>query len=243
VQDATPLFCGSLVDYLTAHKFVEYYLCPHILATSPFGEKMSLPALVSKLVSTSIDELSQGRTLKFVENFDGSSLREAYWTPYAAAGIGSNTVSNGIYSSSCRAYAETKNKVTFSGSKIIIESRMSGPNANHDVAVLLVDAANANNIIQFGDTNYPQPYGWGLYVSAAGAFGTSVNRGASTPLSGFADYRLTIEGRNFSLERGGSILSGTLAIPVSGFNFYIAVGSGGTTYCPSQYDYIRISTD
>lgn len=182
----------------------------------------------------------------FVDNFDGTTLQSAYWTQDPAR-PGIITVGGGIANFGCSAIVDTKNKVTLTGSSIVVEARMVGSSTNRKSFIDLGDVNNPNNGISFGDTNYGQ---YGLYVFGSGIFSwqtaPSVQSwaGNGNSVNVWKEYRMTIQGANVTVQRGDTLsnitetYSVTLAAPIAGTTFYLRTGSD-PFYCPGSFDWIR----
>jgi pimeloyl-ACP methyl ester carboxylesterase len=192
------------------------------------------------LPTAPISTLSQS----FIDNFDGTSLQPAYWT---AQGAGATTVVDGWASFACFARANTKDKVTFSGTKIVIEAGLIGIGHapwGRDTMIALTDVANVVNSIQAGDTTYK---GDGLYAYGGGIFNLAQSgNGIST--SAYKEFRLTLDGTALTLERGDTLanitetVTRTLATSIVGKTFYLTIGTGGPDYCPGKFDWVKIAT-
>lgn len=217
------------------HNFVNTYLCERWIV-APYVGAPSLPDKIFALISASLGELKPA--WQFVEDFNGSSLDSATWSPFGA----SQLVSNGIFTAQCGTGASTQLKRTLSGDEIIVETRMAGPGAQRDAAFLLIDAANPSDYIQVGDTTYGS---LGLYSYGSGAFGLAqVGNHASTTL--YMEYRLTLKNNSLKLERGSSLssisqtVSRTMGTSIAGRSFYLVIGANNS-YCPTLYDWLRAS--
>ncbi len=175
----------------------------------------------------------------FRDDFNGTALQTSYWTTYGAGAV---SVANGSMNTSCRSYASTQNKVTFSGTKIVIEGRMGGLGSLRDVNFFLIDSNNGEQIAA-GDTNY---LGKGLYAYGSGAFALPQS-GNGISIAGMQEFRLTLEGTSLKLERGSSLsgslqtITQTLGSTVAGRTFFLILGTGGADYCPGSYDWVQIT--
>ncbi len=175
----------------------------------------------------------------FTENFDGSALQSAYWTP-----IGTNTISGGLASLSCNAGLKTEGKVIVSGNPIVVESRFAGTGSARDTVILLVDTTNPANYIQLGDTNYS---GLGLYMYGGGIFSAVPYTGSGVSVAAYKEYRITISGSTITLQRGDTLASltetRTAPLPASavGKSYYMTLSTGGAPYCPGTFDWVKAS--
>ena len=181
-----------------------------------------------------------GTLLAFNDNFDGSSVQSTYWSTLSYQ-VAVATVNGGFLNTPCGASLTTENKLTFRGSKIVLESRFAGPGANRDTVMVLVDKTTQDRI-QVGDTTY-----WGgMYIAGSGAFNIyPASNGNST--SAFKEYRLTLNGTSLLFERGDTLanvtetMTRTLGDSIAGHEFYLLMGVGGPVHCPGVFDWVRLN--
>lgn len=193
--------------------------------------------------SFSINVAASNLSAVLSDDFDGTSLQSAYWTP--SAGV---SISGGYVSFSCSAaFISTANKVTFTGSTIIIEAGMqNGSGARQTTSFYFTDVTNSANLILGGDTNYRSIDG--LIVAGSGAFSLAQSgNGIST--STYKEYRMTIAGSSVILERGDTLsnitetVTRTLPTSITGKTFFLTVGTGASPYCPSRVNWVRVKTN
>ena len=179
----------------------------------------------------------------FREEFNGTSLNGNYWT--GVIGISDYTVANSTIQFNRASYAHTNGKVSFEGNKIIVEARFGGLTSNgRDTNIALVDVASGDRI-QAGDTNY---FGQGYYVYATGAYGLGQLSTGSPSTNAYLEYRITLEDRTLTLERGSSLNNltfkkvFTLAQSSVGRRYYLQIGTGGgIEYSPGTFDWVQIT--
>lgn len=185
-----------------------------------------------------------------VDDFNGTSLDLTKWNIN-----GPVSASNGFAQFDARGSINTKNKVSFTGSQIIIEARMAGTGSSRDTAIILVDQDNPSNIVVAHDTNYCN---WGMAFSGGGLFeltngnyecgGSSkvVHVGSST--NQFMEYRLTVRGTDVLFERGPTLaninesMTAKLTTSMAEKAVYLMLGTGGPGYSPGTFDWVRVST-
>ena len=181
-------------------------------------------------------------SFKIDETFDGSILNTSTWT--GVSGILGYSVANSTVQFNRASYAHTNGKVTFDGGKIVIESRFGGlTNNGRDTNIALVDILTGDRI-QAGDTNYQ---GQGFYVYATGAYGLGQQSTGSASTNAYLEYRITLEDKTLTLERGPSISNltfkrvFTLGQSSIGRRYYLQIGTGGgIEYSPGTFDWIRV---
>lgn len=197
----------------------------------------------------------------FQDSFASTSIDATKWTNngYTDFGgsppVGVATVdANGVAQFPASAALNTRGKVTFSGSKIVVEARMAGPGSSRDTRFILAEVTNPRNFLLAQDTNYCN---WGMAVNGNAAFELADgayecggsnrvrHRGASTP--NFMEYRLTIEGRSVLLERGPTLasieesISTTLTESMADRSLFLTIGTSGGGYSPASFDWVRVS--
>jgi len=182
------------------------------------------------------------------EPFDGPAINNAKWSNSPGSSA-SYSISSGLINVGGRTSFDTKGKVVFSGSKVVVEYRAGGT----ETSVLLVDAdAPTANAIHVSNTMYRS---WGLFIHASGAFaltgGNVLAEGAYVVSNGRIDvgikfYRLALEGTKVTLERGvdaNSItetLTGAVSTTTTGRRFYLQFGTGTPPYAPGVFDWISV---
>ena len=188
----------------------------------------------------------------FLDDFNGTVLDPTKWNPLNWTGgtgfpYGLPTVGNGlVHLANCQGI-NTAGKVTFNGSKIVIESRFAGQKTwGRDSSVALVDPTTGYEFL-FHDTNYQ---GWGQTIQLLkngigefiGVYGGTTNA--------FKEYRITLQGANVTVERGTTIatlnekFSVVLPRSVTNGTYYLRLGTGGCDgfYSPADFDWIRVNT-
>jgi len=238
------------------HNFVEVYLSenplPDVLYPNEIGVTFTQGAThfrdrFEDFVYAAANSLSSSQVgnpiSQFSDQFDGSALQSAYWT-----GVGSISVGNGLANFACAANASTKNKITFSGGKIVVEGGFygaSGPNVIGRTTLMNIVDVASGDLIQFGDTNYSVPGLYGLYYAATGAY-YLYQHGNSASTGAYKEYRLTVEGNSLKLERGDTLaaitetVNATLSGSIVGRTFYLQIGSGYLPYCPSTFRWVSV---
>ena len=193
----------------------------------------------------------------FYDTFDGSSLNANDWV--STAGAGPIVVTGSEVTFGAGSYASTQGKKTFSGSKIVIQSRFAGKkSSNRDTHFVLFDT-QSGDMIRVSDTSY---FGWGLNVQGSGAFnliGANNARGAPTgginvetngiSTTAYKYVKATIDGTSIIVERGDSAdhiterLERNLGASIVGHTFYLRIGTGSNDgiYSPGTFDWISVS--
>ena len=186
----------------------------------------------------------------FRDDFSGIRLSASNWNE--VTGFGGISMVGGELTFGRAASANTQNKVTVSGSKLVIEARLAGKGVGRDTNVALVDADDGSLIIS-GDTNYR---GWGLYAFGTGKFnftGTPNSGGTTVAFNGattsaYTVIRVTIQDRDILVERGPSLdslttqLQRTLGASTLGRRFHLQIGTGGgIEYSPGTFDWVQVS--
>lgn len=192
------------------------------------------------------------RKKSFSDDFNGTTLDSTKWnsTPCNAS-FGDPTVIGGMARFDRCQTADTRGKFTVSGNKIVIEARFAGQmTSGRDSNIALVDPVTGG-FLQIGDTNYSDINGSGVYVYLynGSSYDVAHRYGGST--SAFKEYRITIEGKNVTIERGDSLANLTEKVPVTlpravtGGSYYLRIGTGGGDgiYSPADFDWIRVTTD
>ncbi|SJM91620.1 LamG domain-containing protein [Crenothrix polyspora] len=142
---------------------------------------------------------------QFSDEFNGTELQSTSWSPgqfnLPSQTPGIITVSGGTVTFGAWRTANTENKVTFSGNKIVIEARFAGLGSGRDTHIDLVDT-KTGDYISAGESNY-----WaGLYLHGSGSFGLSPDSNNTNPsVNTFKEYRITIDGTSFTIERGDTL--------------------------------------
>lgn len=185
------------------------------------------------------------------EPFDGTALNPERWTTRGGASCGDHQVTSGKATFFGGAYADTQDKKTFTGKKIVIEAIMGGTQGNRDTHFELVDVASGQTI-QMGDTSDNTTAASGLYLSTNP--GSEKNdfdqRGIEATSAKLQAYRLTLHGQSATLERGdsftGAMSEHTFTLPrsIAGKTFYLRVGTGAAdcVYSPGTFDSIKVTT-
>jgi hypothetical protein len=188
---------------------------------------------------------------QLTDSFDGASLDGAKWNAISGAGGIQYSESKVAFGGGSR--ATTQNKVTFSGSKIVLEGRFAGRGLNRDTHMELIDAVSGDSI-QIGDTNY-RGFGFYLYVRGAsfeGEFTDSSPLTTGNSTSSYMDYRMTIDGKNVIIERSESlsdpsyaVVTRSVVLPQSivGRSFYFGIGTGANDmyYSPGTFDSVSVT--
>ena len=136
---------------------------------------------------------------------------------------------------------------------------MAGQGAGRDTSINVVDRATGE-VIASGDTNY---CGWGLYAFAAyNSYGfvestplsnpcvsgtvNGIALGGSTPA--FMEYRVTLDGNAFKIERGPTLATitqsatRTLGRTIVGNQYYLEIGTASPGFSPGTFDWVRVTT-
>lgn len=184
----------------------------------------------------------------FSDDFNGAALDSAKWTssPYKP-GFGDPTVANGlVHLANCQS-ANTSGKVAISGSRIVIESRFVGPKGSgRDSYISLIDASTGS-LLQIGDSDY-----WsGIYLQLSkNSVYDAIKSYPGTSTNQFKEYRITLEGKKVTIERGDSLdalvtkITETLPRSMTDGTYYIKIGTGGCDgiYSPADFDWLRVYT-
>jgi len=204
----------------------------------------------------------------FHDDFSAQQLDPSKWRsvgyadefPSNPALIGSATVGSGLVELGYAGGISTREKFGVGGHKLVIEARMQ-KTGNGELPIALVDESNSANRIVISDTSY---CGAGLVGVGVGVFrftskfpicGGSgqdygLNLGSPAPAGVWMEYRMTIEGDLFTIERGPSLNNITqrgvarLSSTVAGRSFflYVRTGSAGGYY-GLKMDWIRVKSD
>lgn len=187
-----------------------------------------------------------------IEPFDGTALNPELWTTRGATTCGGHQVTSGKATFFGGAYADTQDKKTFTGKKIVIEALMGGTQGNRDTHFELVDVATGQTI-QVGDTNHNATVAAGLYLATNPGSGKNDfdQRGIEATSAKVQAYRLTLQGQSATLERGdsftGAMSTHTFTLPrsIAGKTFYLRVGTGAAdcVYSPGTFDSIKVTTE
>lgn len=200
-------------------------------------------------------------TSALYDSFDGNSIDTSKWSAvlhptYPGTTV---TVSAGELRTTVGAFVHTGGKVTFIGSKIVVEGVMGDAEAS----MLLLDSFNSAtgfspDVIQGSDTTYR---GWGFDVQTTGRYAIvgPTTAGSITIAEGvnvlvntthkteMLYRRLTIEGDVVTFERGanlGSIserLSTRMASSITGRPMTLMLGTGVGPYTPARFDWVRVT--
>jgi hypothetical protein len=186
------------------------------------------------------------------EDFRGAALKHTVWTSRGSDSCGQTQHVNGKATFFGGSSADTKDKKTFSGKKIVIEALMGGTQGNRDTHFELVDAATGQTI-QVGDTNDNATVAAGLYLVTNPGSGRNDfdQRGIEATTAKIQAYRLTLQGHSATLERGdsftGAMSTHTFTLPrsIAGKTFYLRVGTGAAdcVYSPGTFDSIKVTTE
>ncbi len=194
--------------------------------------------------------------LALSDDFLGSTIDSTKWTLVGlsdGSSPQSPTVANSWITFPQSSRISTEGKLTFTGRKIVIESRMVGLSGSRDTGIYLVDTmetgASLGNSIWFGDTTYYNA----MYAGAYGIYSNPapyilVTSGTST--NQWMEYRLTIDGDRVTVERGMTLnqidssqtRTFTLARSIVGRSFFLNIGTGGPAYSPGTFDWVRVTT-
>jgi Lectin C-type domain len=197
----------------------------------------------------------------FNETFSSTTINATKWTNNGYTNFGATTIgtasidANGIAQFPAWSALNTKGKVIFSGSKIVIEARMAALGSSGEARMWLAEESNIANQIMVSNTPYCN---WGLNIQARGIFkpsGTNGGCGADIPVpfaggwtNQFMEYRWTIDGSALLVESGPTLtnitqtLNTTLGSSIAGKNFFLTIGTGATAYSPGAFDWIRVNT-
>jgi hypothetical protein len=134
---------------------------------------------------------------------------------------------------------------------------MAGQGGARDTHITLTDVVS-NESIYSGDTNYAN---WGFYADAGGAYNfVEVERpsgvgpapqnctalGSTT--TQFMEYRWTLQGNKITMERGPTLANitqsatRTLGKTIAGRSYKLSIGTGGSSYFPGTFDWVRLYT-
>lgn len=134
---------------------------------------------------------------------------------------------------------------------------MVGMGTGRDTQLVLVDADNGG-WIYLGDTSYCS---FGFFGGATAPYDLLENlppicntgythlhtSGGST--RAWMEYRLTVDGNQFKMERGPTlddittVRTGTLGQSIAGRRLYLWLKTGGPVYSPAYYDWVRVAVD
>ena len=195
----------------------------------------------------------------FAEEFNATLLNPLVWTAMKPRQESSTTVDGTTLYANYFGFLWTKDKVVFSGDKIVVEGRGWGPGSGRGTAFTLYDAETNGDAVSIGDTTYG---GWGFHANGSGSFNfLEVERpsgvgpapqhctalGGST--SAVMEYRMTLVGNRITFERGPTLANitqsatRTLGRSISGRAFYLVVGAGDIFFSPAYYDWVRVKVD
>lgn len=198
--------------------------------------------LIRAHVNTSCGTSFAAEPAALFDEFNSSALDANKWTE-VRAGTGVATVSGGTVTFGAFASANTQGKVTFGGSRIVVEGRFTGLGASRDTTISIVDANNGD-VIYFGDTNY---FNYGFYSYGTGQLAfAQQNQGGTT--SAYKEYRLTIDGMSVLIERGDTLANisqtrtATLPASIVGKRFYLRISTASPNYSPGTFDWVRVTT-
>jgi pimeloyl-ACP methyl ester carboxylesterase len=202
-------------------------------------------------ISTSASPAPSG-DFQLADKFNGSELNSDVWNIKGTTNCGGHQVSGSLATFYGGAYADTQDKKTFTGKKIVIEALMGGTQGNRDTHFELVDVATGQTI-QVGDTNDNATVAAGLYLATNPGSGKNDfdQRGIEATSAKLQAYRLTLQGQTATLERGdsftGAMSSHTFTLPrsIAGKTFYLRVGTGAAdcVYSPGTFDSIKVTTE
>ena len=111
-------------------------------------------------------------------------------------------------------------------------------------ALTLTDSNNPAHGIFIGDTNYSATSIPGLYVYAVGDFAVD-SRGLMPSTSSFKEFRITIDGKNVTVERGDSLsnltelATATLGSTVAGRTFALRLSTDVAPYFSGVFDWFE----
>ena len=243
VRDSTGNFYDEIYNFSTDISISAGNHIVHARATDVLGRQSS--------ISVALDVPSVpvvARTL--LDDFNSTTsiaLDPAKWTsnPYKP-GYGDPTVGNGlVHLANCQS-ANTAGKVTFSGNRIVIKARFVGPKSwGRDTYVSLIDSSTGS-LLRIGDSNY-----WnGIYLQLSKSGNYEVVKSYSgTSTSQFQEYRITLEGKTVTIERGDTLAAITKTITeimprsVTDGSYYVQIGTGGCDgyYSPADFDWIQVN--
>ena len=157
------------------------------------------------------------------------------------------------------AYAgmSTAGKVSFKGQKIVVEARIARTRSG-EFPVTLHDSGNVNDYITMSDTPY---CGAGLVGAGGGVYefkelfpqcggprmDHSINLGSPPAAGVWMEYRMTIEGDRYTIERGPTLqnitqrATATLSQSIEGRTFYLVARTGDNNYSGAAFDWVRVS--
>lgn len=235
-------------EYL-GHGFSTIYLNAQVLVSE--SNPITVGKHIVSLVGDSIAELSKVSLNGFSDDFSGTSLDSTKWTGHASipsTGYGLPTVANGVaHFANCQ-YADTKDKVSFSGSKFVIEARFAGQKEwGRDTWIALFDPSTGSRLM-IHDTNY---YGWGVTVYLDKNYAMELNQFFGGTTSAYKEYRIAVEGTSVTVERGDSLATlsekhvVTLPRSATDGKYYLGIGTGGCDgfYSPGDFDWIRVTAN
>jgi hypothetical protein len=216
----------------------------------------STPPTVLKTFSVILDSSASAGLF---DDFSGGVVDTTKWTNngyivFGPAPVGVATVdASGFAQFPAWAALNTKDKVTFSGTKIVVEARMGGVESRF----ILADGPDpGQSLIMISNTPY---CGWGINVQARGPYkpsGPNGGCGADIPVpaaGGYTgevrEYRLTIDGASVLVESGPTLanitqsLTTTLGASIAGKSFFLTIGTASASYSPGSFDWVRVAVD
>ena len=221
---------------------IRQFSCTPKTLNLPVSITYKIPGIIGTPIA--IPVVLAGMYATFYDTFDGDTLDPTKWNFHPNPTYGGSYAIIGSEVTFNKSWADTLNKVTFTGSKIVIEARIAGKDRLRDTTFYLYDVANSSNLISAHDTNYN---GWGLTIQTTGAFG-SINETNNLSFSSYKVIRLTIDGNQISLERGDSSgvmtegIQRTMSTSIVGKSFYLLIGTGAPDYTPGSFDWISVTT-
>jgi len=205
----------------------------------PAGSQFTTASQIRSNVNSKCGTSFVAQPTVLSDDFNGIALNAVVWTE-VRDGTGVATVTGGTVTFGALASANTQGKVTFGGSKIVVEGRFTGLGSARDTTISLVDAATGDYLM-FGDTSYSL---YGFYSTGTGQMAIpQVNLAGTT--AAFKEYRLTINGADVRIERGDTLgtlnelRTATLPASVAGKTFYLRISTAGPSYSPGTFDWVR----
>jgi hypothetical protein len=202
------------------------------------------------------------------DDFDGDALDLSKWSSVGYGyepGIASNaltgsyTISNGVIELGYAGGVASLGKQHFKGHKIVVEARVART-GNGEFPIMLVNTNKFDDRIVISDTTY---CGAGYVGGGAGIFlnqekspqcggstlGNGFNLGSPAAVGVWMEYRLTVEGNKFTMERGPTLsditqsATATMSQAIDPYEFflYFRTGSAGGYY-GAKFDWVRVKT-
>ena len=251
---------GGGIDACLDHSIVLTYMSDAVVEVDidqgvSFSADKSFKHRLLDFVYQSVKSIADANSpTSFQDDFSGTTVDTTKWNidgfaPFGSTLIGPVSIAGGVAQFGAWGRISTKNKVTFSGQKIVIEARMAGQGGSRDTSIAFIDTESGEYIYS-GDTNYS---GWGFFVDATGAYGLLEASSRPAALGGstnqFMEYRWTLEGNKITIERGPTLANitqsatRTLGRSITSRSFYLSIGTASPNYSPGTWDWVRVSTE